>query len=336
MTEEVLIQRRLPAWQRLAALTAKADVGFKTLTSQEMVEFVRLYRQASGDLAFLAARPTNPDVVSFLNSAVSRAYAVLYRSPQRRWLQMIRSGLVTGADTVRRRAGFIGLAAALFFAGWIAAYFLIGARPDLRPLLVPPEMEMAFEAWTSGDLEARTFSESMAMSAFYATNNPRVGVASASLGLASGGLMTIASMWQNGLVIGALSYETNQVGRLGYMLSSIYPHGVPEIGGIFITAASGFVMGWAIIRPGNRRRVDALKEAGKDAFTQAGKDAFTLLIVGLVLIFTAAPIEGFFSFSPAVPQPLKVVVGTILLAAYWTFFSRFGLNANATDGRPSA
>lgn len=328
MTEEVLIQRRLPEWQRLAALTAKADVGFKTLTSQEMVEFVRLYRQASGDLAFLAARPTNPDVVNFLNSAVSRAYAVLYRSPQRPWLQMIRNGLVTGADTVRRRAGFIGLAAVLFFAGWIAAYVLIGARPDLRPLLVPPEMEMAFEAWTSGDLEARTFSESMSMSAFYATNNPRVGVASASLGLASGGLMTIASMWQNGLVIGALAYETNQVGRLGYMLSSIYPHGVPEVGGIFITAASGFVMGWGFIRPGNRRRVDALKEAGKDAFT--------LLIVGLVLIFTAAPIEGFFSFSPAVPQFLKVVVGTILLAAYLTFFARFGLNANATDGPSSA
>ena len=70
-------------------------------------------------------------------------------------------------------------------------------------------------------------------------------------------------------------------------------------------------MGWALINPGRKRRGEALKDAGRDAIT--------LLCVGVVLMFIAAPIDGFFSFNPNVPSAAKVAV-IVVEIIFWSFF----------------
>ena len=63
------------------------------------------------------------------------------------------------------------------------------------------------------------------------------------------------------------------------------------------------MLGAAVINPGRRRRSDALKAVGRDAIV--------MLSTSVILMFIAAPIEAFFSFQPAVPQWVKVVVAVI-------------------------
>jgi hypothetical protein len=49
-----------------------------------------------------------------------------------------------------------------------------------------------------------------------------------------------------------------------------------------------------------------------------------MMIVGLVMIFAAAPIEGYFSFNPAIPQSWKVVFGIVATAGWLAYFIGYG------------
>ncbi len=60
-------------------------------------------------------------------------------------------------------------------------------------------------------------------------------------------------------MVGGLAQFVQPAGSLPYLLTSIFPHGVPEIGGFFFTAAAGFLCGISIISPG---RAAAPKHSG--------------------------------------------------------------------------
>lgn len=83
-----------------------------------------------------------------------------------------------------------------------------------------------------------------------------------------------------------------------------------------------------MIAPGRRPRGEALREAGRDAIV--------LLATSVVLMFIAAPIEGFFSFNPSVPVWAKVALATGS-AVGWTFFwTGYGREAEPPALNPSA
>jgi uncharacterized membrane protein SpoIIM required for sporulation len=119
----------------------------------------------------------------------------------------------------------------------------------------------------------------------------------------------------------------NTVGNLDFLVSSIIPHGVPEISGLWISCSAGLLLGWALINPGRRSRGEALKAVGKDAIV--------LLAISVVLMFIAAPIEGFFSFNPRIPGAVKVTVAVLEAIgwlAFWSFFGRDEAIEGVTDG----
>lgn len=315
--EEEFLGRRFEGWRRLALLCDKASRTFRDLTGAEIVEYVRLYRQTSGDLAYLSAHSSNREVVAYLNSIVSRAYGQLYRSRTASFGKIIRQGLWLAADTFRRRFWFSAFTLILFLTAAFYTSTMMTIRPETRAYFVSPEMEPLFEEWTKGGFEKRSADESFMMTGLYASNNPRVGLMTIGIAAGTAGIGSTVLIWKNGVLIGALGYDMFNVGKLGFLLSSIMPHGVSEIGGILIAGGAGYVLAFGLLFPGSRRLVDSLKHAGKDAFV--------LAVLALVMIFAAAPIEGFFSFNPSVPQSLKVafaLVATLGWTAYFGFYGR--------------
>jgi uncharacterized membrane protein SpoIIM required for sporulation len=154
-------------------------------------------------------------------------------------------------------------------------------------------------------------------------NNPRQAVMSGAVAASTFGVGTAGILYMNGALFGALAYEVNRVGLLGHLIVSVSPHGVTEISGLVISGAAGLVMGYALINPGRRKRGAALKSAGKDALV--------LLVTGTMMMFIAAPIEGFFSFNPKMPVPAKIAFAAASAVAWAMFWLLMGRNRSEED-----
>jgi uncharacterized membrane protein SpoIIM required for sporulation len=316
MNEELFATQRELDWARLTALCDKAEFNPTTLSSQELREFIRVYKRVSRDLSIARTQSDNAALIEYLNDLAGRAYGTLYRAPRRNLLTAIIDAISLSAQTVRRCWPFIAASASIFFGTAILVFFGIAAIPDLQDPLVPEGWNSVFDAWKSGAFQERSGSEGIAMTGFYASNNPRAALATGGIGAATLGLGSIYLLFTNGALMGTLANGMASVGKLGFLLASVFPHGVPEISGLVISGAAGLRLGYAVINPGRRSRGESLRAVGKDAFV--------LLSTSIVLMFIAAPIEGFFSFSPAVPQQLKVIVGSIEVVIWTLIWTRVG------------
>jgi uncharacterized membrane protein SpoIIM required for sporulation len=317
MNEVAFVKKRESDWQRLTHLCDAADVSVAKLKPEEFHEFVRLYRRVSADLATARTRSNNIQLINFLNDVVARAYGILYRSPRKSLGRSIADGLDLSANTVRRCRWFVLTSLLIFTFSAFFAFFLLGSKPQSRAVFVPPGFEDAFEGWKKGTFEERGATESTAMTGMYMSHNPLQAVMGGAIAASTFGLGTVFVLYQNGALIGTLAHELSPLGLVGHLFVSITPHGVTEVSGLILSGAAGLVMGYALINPGRRRRGDALKAAGKDALV--------LLITSTLMMFMAAPIEGFFSFNPRVPVPAKIVLAVgsaIAWGLFWVFYGR--------------
>lgn len=311
MNEVLFVEKREPDWKRLNLLTLKADSSPANLKQDELEEFVRLYKRVSADLAQVRTRSANVELIEFLNDLCSRAYGVLYRAPRPNVLHAIGRGVRTAAQTVRRRWAAVLLSTSLFVLSGVFAYLCLKFAPQTREHFIPSEWGDVFRDWREGEMRDRGMGEGLGATGFYMGNNPRAAIVTGAVAAATFGIGSAYLVFFNGGLLGSLVHEVEPAGRVGYLFARILPHGVTELSGLFFAGAAGFVMGGALLRPGRRSRGDALR--------LAAKDGLTLLILSIVMMFIAAPIEGFFSFNPAVPTPLKILFAAGSAVA-WAFF----------------
>ncbi len=317
MNETDFVKSGSDQWMRLRFLATKIESNPTRTDAAELEEFLNLYRKTSADLARARAETSNPELIESLNSVLGLAYSALYRRPSRGFKKNLHSVLLAGARAFRRQFACVMLSlltvvGSTFFAAGVLHY-----RPDLRSYIVAPESEELFKHWRDANFEERTTGQHIMMSGFYASNNPRVAVTVAAIGASTFGLGSFYALSQNGIMLGALAQDMAKVGKLDFLATSLAPHGASELTGMIVSGAAGYSLGWALIAPGRRRRLDSLRERGKDALV--------LLAMGVLMMYIAAPFEGFFSFNPLVPQWLKAIVGLLVFTgwcAYWGLYGR--------------
>jgi hypothetical protein len=83
-----------------------------------------------------------------------------------------------------------------------------------------------------------------------------------------------------------------------------------ELSAIVIAGAAGMRVGWSYVAPGDRTRVDALRDEGQRAVTIALGLMSMFLLAGLV--------EGFITGS-GLPTAVRVGIGVLLWFAYGTY-----------------
>ena len=321
MNEEAFVEKREPEWKRFSFLCDRAEVSPVNLRPEELREFVRLYRRVSSDLALARTRSINPELVDFLNALCARGYGLLYRTPSKPWRKAFGGAVRLAAQTVRRQVVSILVSALLLFGSAGFAALAMRTMPELRSHFISPDDD-GIKGWKSGKFEARTGSESIGASGFYSANNPRVAITAGAIAAATFGVGTAFMLYANGTILGALASEMADVGKLGHLIVSIAPHGVTEISGMLVSGAAGLVMGWALISPGRRRRGDALREAGKDAIV--------MLATAVVLMLLAAPVEGFVSFNPNIPDWAKAGFAIATAVGWGLFWTGYGTDASVS------
>ncbi len=301
------VERRKARWERFEQMVrAVRWGGAHALTREELNELGQLYRQVATDLAYARLQGADPPVIDYLNSLLGQAHGVFYRAPRARLRDGILRLFYTFPAMVRKHWRAVILSMLLTLTGAALSFGLIMSDPAWGARLIDPEWAPVLEHWKSGkQYQPGQTGLSAVMSSFYFLNNTRVAMLAFGLGFFLG-IPTVYLLWSNGFLLGIFAAEMARVGKLGFFLVSIYPHGVPEIGAIFLCGGGGLLLGRALLMPGDLTRIDALREAGRDAIWLLGGS--------IPLILLAAFTEAFFSFY-AFPSWAKLTWGTVLLLA---------------------
>lgn len=310
MTLETFIDDRRERWAELEAAVQRAHRGrLRGVPAQDIERFGLLLRHAASDLAI--ARRDHPEapVTEYLNALCARAHPLLYRGTPIR-LSSLAPFYATGLPRAFRTAWPYVLASlALLALGFLAGWLAVDLRPDLRATLVPQSL---FDEMARGHIQANVPDAPLAAS-FIIQNNIRVALVCFAGGVLLG-LPTALVLLANGWLLGTIAAAVHLGGYDLEFWSLIVPHGVIELSVIVIAGGTGLMLGGAILRPGHRRRGEALGTAGRRAATLALGVA-TLLIV-------AGTLEALVSPS-ALPGAAKLAIGAVsgLLLYSWLLLS---------------
>jgi uncharacterized membrane protein SpoIIM required for sporulation len=118
-------------------------------------------------------------------------------------------------------------------------------------------------------------------------------------------------------------------GKAVEFFTLILPHGMLELSAVFLAAAAGLRMGWAVIDPGQRPRIQALAEEGRATVTIA---------LGLIVVLAASgAIEAFVTPSSLAPWA-RIGIGAVVEIGFIAYIvaagrraRRLGLSADMAD-----
>jgi uncharacterized membrane protein SpoIIM required for sporulation len=310
MHADEFYQSRKTDWDSLSQLVDKSQRAVQGLTPQEVQSLARLYRAATSDLALAQRDFPRHRVTQYLNQLVARAHATVYRGEPLAFKRLFEFFAYDFPRTFRATFPFTLAAILLLFLPAIAAGISTAIQPESTVWLLPPEMQKNVhmiengETWTNIPVAERPYASSFIM-----TNNIRVSFLAFAGGMTAG-LLTLYLTIYNGVMLGALLGVTYHY-HIPDLANFVIAHGVIELSVICMSAGSGFMLGWAILRPGLLRR--------RDALTLAAGQAVKLLLGAAPMLVIAGTIEGFLSPATNIAPSIHWAVGItsgILLYGY--------------------
>ena len=318
MTIDRFVEDRRARWARLGQLVASARGGIRRLKTDEVLELGHLYRASTSDLA-IARRDFPRDIATErLNDLVAAAHAVVYSEAPTSARRLRRFFLRELPGSVRAQLRWT-LVAFLITVAFSLATFAIGlAFPEMAANSLPQETRDNLaqrHLWTSIPEGLRGVAGPLII-----VNNVRVAIL-AFVGGMTAGALTLYLLAANGALLGTIFAVVQSYGLSGDLLTFIAAHGFLELSSIFLAGGAGLRLAWAILRPGERSRRDALRLA-------SGQSARVMLLVIFVL-GCAGLIEGFLSPSNA-PAIAKVTVGLVTGALLWSYILVLGRRAVTT------
>ncbi|GAA4629333.1 MULTISPECIES: stage II sporulation protein M [Cellulomonas] len=290
---------RRPAWERLDRL-----VRTRRLSGAQADELVRLYQSTATDLSSVRSAAPDPESVARLSQLLARARARLAGTHALSWRDVVEFVMVTVPAALYRVRWWTVAVMTAFLVVAVAVGVLVATQPEALALMGTPAEQR--------DYVERAFVEYYDPGAGFAamvwTNN--AWIAAVCIGTGITGLLPAYMMLTNAVNVGAAGGLMAAHGRLDVFLQLIAPHGLLELTAIFVAGAAGLRLFWTWVDPGPRPRGRALAQEGRALFTVA---------LGLVLVLgVSGLVEGFVTGS-ALPWPVKVAIGAVVLAAFWAW-----------------
>lgn len=319
MNKRQFVQQRTPAWERFEELSSHSS----KLRQRELVEFSRLFREVSSDLALVRSRNWGQALESYLNHLVGQGHNRYYSHPAGNLQQFLRFIAVGYPRLFRKHIDYFVVAAALFFVPGAISWAVVQNNPSLASRIIDAEMLGKMDEMYDhdpDDPEREGFSESRAaMGGFYVRNNVGIALRCFAIGIFFGGL-TVYVLLTNGIVIGAVAGYIISQGHGKAFTSFVISHGSFELTAIAVAGGAGLMLGRALVHSGQRTRLESLRHLGLES-VQIASGAGVMLMV-------AAVIEAFWSPS-GVPSILKYIVGSALWVLVILYLSLSGRESRA-------
>ena len=297
------LERRVGAWQRLAALSTRL-AGKRAAGTAEAIEMAEGYRAVARDLAL--ARRVMPDsrTRNALESLYANLHAALHRPPHR-WIsdlrRLLRDDVPEIMHSLRLPLFWVTL---LFVLSAAAGAWLIDTYPELIGLIASERMIEGVERgelWTDQLLNVVP---SSVLSVRILANNIAVTLFAFAAGVLFG-LGTFYIIALNGLMLGGIFAFAAQYDLGLRLFKFVVAHGLVELSVVCIAGAAGASLGEALVRPGEHTR--------RQAFQTASARIAKLLVPCALLLIGCGVIEGFVSPDPSFGLAIRIVIGL----AWW-------------------
>ncbi len=319
MNKRQFLKDRTGQWKRFEYMLSRhSQTGGRKMRSKEVLEYSRLFRELSNDLAIIRSRGWGEQLESYLNSLVARGHNLFYAAPPggfRTVAQFLGSGFPC---LFRKYKGYMLAGTLLFYVPLIVTWVLVQNNPDVGQLFVAKGTLQQVNAMYSYDpdlVDAQPNDSRAEMGGFYVWNN--IGIAfRCYVGGIIFGVITVYLMVFNGATIGTMAGYVIASGNSKSFLSFVVSHGSFELTAICIAGGAGLMLGNAILHPGQRTRQEALRVIVFDSVQLA-------LGAGAMLAIAAA-IEGFWSPPNGIPSAAKFMVGGVLWAAVFAYLGLAG------------
>lgn len=306
MDVDQFLMRNGASWTRLQELTRSAGHGGRRLSPEELDELIRLYQRVSGHLSYASTNFSDLGLTARLSRLVSEAGAVVYGTRPRTLRAFGRFFTETLPAALWHVRWFVAVSAVLTFVPALAVGFWIANSPKALDASAPAAVR---EAYINHDFSSYYSSQPSAQFATEVyTNNVQV-----SFEVFATGVLLVPSaaiLADNGANIGFAAGLFAAAHQPGKFWGLIIPHGLIEITSVLIAGAAGLSLGWSLVDPGDRRRRDALAEAGRRA---------VVLVLGTVVTLAiAGTIEGFVTGS-ALATGARVGIGVTVEVLFLTY-----------------
>lgn len=292
---------------------------------EELERFHDLYQRVSADLAKVSPLAAEAELRTYLEWLVSRAYAEIHEARDRRRFRPWRWFTIEFPRAFRRHARAFYLAVALTVAGSAFGSLALRIDTEAKSVIMPFEgLQMSPAERVRREQEAKgqqLAGKKGRFSAELMTHNTQVALLTMALGMTFG-FGTIASLFYNGVILGAVAFDYVHGGQSIFLLGWLLPHGVIEIPAILVGGQTGFVIAYALIGWGSRiSRADRLRAISSDVVTLAGGMSVMLVWAGIVEAFLSQYHE------PVIPYGLKIAFGMVEAFLLILFLTRAGAKA---------
>lgn len=309
-----------PICARFEELLGELEKKKSVLPDAELAEFAPLYRKLCHFHALAKDRQYSSYLVDHLGDLVIRGHQQLYRRKQPLAHQFLRFVVTDFPHLVRQEQRYFWVATALLYLPGLLLFLAVLWQPDLVYTMMSPEQVTSFEGMYDPEYRtigsARESGTNWQMFGFYISNNISVSFRTFATGLAWG-LGSIFFLVYNGLIFGAVAGHLTNAEFTQTFFTFVVGHGSFELTAIVISGAAGLKLGYNLLAPGNRTRLDALKLAGAVAIR---------LVYGVIIMLViAAFVEAFWSSNNLLTPALKYAVGGffwLLVIAYFTLSGR--------------
>jgi uncharacterized membrane protein SpoIIM required for sporulation len=276
-------------WKRLEELLNRVERrGAGALSDDELLEMPKLYRAALSSLSVARAISLDQALVQYLESLSARAYFFVYGARTRMFKRLLQFFRADWPQAAQRLLADSAVSMAVMLIAAAAAYVLVMDDPDWFYSFVPKGLSGGRDpSATVEDLRSTLFdggdagSELSVFATELFTHNAGVSLLAFAVGFAFG-LPSMLLMAYNGCILGAF-FAVFAAKGLGVELGGwLLIHGVTELLAIALAGGAGLHIGRAVAFPGQRTRLDAAAEAGRQAARVMVGVIFMLLVAGLL------------------------------------------------------
>jgi len=317
------VWHQLSEWLRLNSLNTKdrhASIQTNKLDWYADFDFPSTYRQVCQHLALAKSRQYSQPLLDKIGNLVLAGHQQFYRPKTNLKEKFFSLLLVKLPQTIRQEWILMAISSVLFMGSLIATLIAIQINPDLTYSIVDAgniaQMEQMYRPDShASNAENREADSDVLMFGYYIMNNTSIGLRTFASGLLFG-IGSIFILLFNGLTIGTVAGHLTQLGYIETFWGFVSGHSAMELIAIIISGAAGLKLSAALLRPGQRSRLRALKENAKIALV--------MMYGAAAMFFIAAFIEAFWSPRTFIPINIKYAVGIFLWVIVIAYFCLAG------------